>query len=601
MLGALPPDRRLRVVRVLARVRAAAAPRPIGARVRVRDAGVPVDAVVVDDGNPLQMWHRNLSSVSAVLHAAGIDHFCLPNPDPLRSSVAVAADQRAAVRRLLRSASGLRGARITSVRVAPVADRSREDEVLRVFCPVTDPRATLVLGAAFACEVEFWTRDGDSVRAPRHNPVADEAPARALPVTAPAAQLSDFVPVGDPRRYRTREDFAVTAPDRVRFPIDAVYTWVDGADPDWLSRKATALRRLAAPVHAIAANDSRYVSRDELRYSMRSLVSFAPWLRRIYLVTDNQLPAWLDPDHPMVTVVSHAEILGKVGRLPSFNSHAIEARLHRIPGLAEHFLYFNDDVFLGRPLLPQTFFHANGIAKFFMSPAQYGLGDPTSTDAPVNAAGKNNRRQINRMFGVTVLQKMKHTPFALRRSVLEHIESVLPGEIAATAGHQFRHCEDLSVPSSLHHYWAYLTGQAVPGTIEYEYADLGHPSTPARLSELLRNRHRDVFCLNDTDSDPRAAAEQESMLAEFLPRYLPFPAPFELPEEVVAERRTVGASALWRQARGADRHDGRRAGGSVEAPIVPAVLLAGPRAATRGTVAPLTAEPSFPVGERRDA
>ncbi|WP_200209217.1 stealth family protein [Micromonospora coerulea] len=610
MLNLLPADRRLRLIRSLTGLAGAPAPRPVGTRIAVRDGDERLSAMVVDDATPAELWHCNLGAVTAALLAAGIDHFCLPNTDALRSSVAVPADRRAAVRAALRCAPALRGARVVRVRVPVDGDPPRDEEVLRVFFPVTDPRGSVVLGSGFACEIEFWHRDGDMLRAPRHNPVTHEAPARAVLVNASASQLSDFIPLRDSRRYRTRRDFTVVAPDRVRFPIDAVYTWVDGADPEWRSRKAAALGRQAGPVHPVAANDSRYVSRDELRYSLRSLVSYAPWLRRIFLVTDNQLPAWLDPDHPMITVVSHADILGPVGQLPSFNSHAIEARLHRIPGLAEHFLYFNDDVFLGRPLLPQTFFHANGIAKFFMSPAQYGLGDPTADDAPVNAAGKNNRRQINRMFGVTVLQKMKHTPFSLRRSVLEHIESVLPEQIAATIGHQFRHRDDLAVPSSLHHYWAYSIGQAVPGTIDYEYADLGHPSTPARLTELLRHRHRDVFCLNDTDSDPRAVAEQEQMLADFLPRYLPFPAPFELPEEMVAERRTVGATALWRQARGtaglgsqvdAPTVPTLRVGPQVDAPTVPSRRLGVPLAADHGTSAPSGAEPAIRLGERRDA
>ncbi|GAB3956613.1 hypothetical protein GCM10027614_69390 [Micromonospora vulcania] len=365
------------------------------------------------------------------------------------------------------------------------------------------------------------------------------------------------------------------------FPIDAVYTWVDGADPEWLRRKMAALGTPDGPLHAIAANTSRYHNRDELRFSMRSLYSYAPWVRRIFLVTDSQLPSWLDPDHPLVTVVPHRELFADLGGVSSFNSHAIESRLHRIDGLAEQFLYLNDDVFLGRPLLPTHFFHANGVAKFFPSPAQFALGDPLPTDAPVNAAGKNNRRHIQRKFGVTITQKMKHTPFALRRSIMQHIEEVLPEEVAKTAGHRFRHHGDLSIPSSLHQYWAYLTGQAVPAEIDYEYADLGHPSTPARLAELLRRRDRDVFCLNDTDSDPATLATQEQMLADFLPRYLPFPAPFELPADQVAARRGRGASALWRESGGERRRIQQPAPGTT-------VILEIPPTARRATWPPQT-------------
>ncbi|MEU5787345.1 stealth family protein [Micromonospora purpureochromogenes] len=573
LLAVLPANRRLRLVRTFTRPRGGDTVHPVGARVTVADGGVRTEAEVVARATPLEMWHRNLVAVTSALESAGIEYHCLRNDDYLRSSVAILVGQRDAVRRLVRSAPELSGAHVRTVEVQP--GRNQPDlapaEVIQVWFPVTDARAGVVLGAQFACEIEFWTRVGDVVRAPRHNAVIDEAPARAEPVRVAAALLSHFVPEADDNTYGTRRDLTVRAPDRVGFPIDAVYTWVDGSDPDWLKRKMAALRAPDAPRHAVAANSSRYHNRDELRYSMRSLHAFAPWLRRIFLVTDSQLPSWLDPTHPMITVVTHAELFADLGGRSSFNSHAIESRLHRIEGLAEHFLYLNDDVFLGRPLLPTHFFHANGIAKFFLSPAQFGLGEARASDPPVNAAGKNNRRHLQRLFGVTITQKMKHTPFALRRSIMHQIEQMLHADVTETARHQFRHHGDLSIPSSLHQYWAYLTAQAVPGDIEYEYADLGHPSTPARLAELLARRHRDVFCLNDTDSDPEAWAEQESMLADFLPRYLPFPAPFELPDDAVAERRKLGATALWR--RSFQAVPGTRRAAPIDAPTLPNNML----------------------------
>jgi len=569
LLGLLPAHRRIGLVHAFSRPRGGDTVHPMGARVSVPDGGVRIQAEVVATATPLQLWHRNLTAVTAALEAAGIDYHCLRNDDYLRSSVAVLDDQRPAVRRLVRSAPALSGAHVRVVNVQPGRDQpdATPAEVFQIWFPVTDARAGVVLGAQFACEIEFWTRHGDVVRAPRHNAVIDEAPAEAEKVRVAAALISHFVPEADDHTYRTRRDLTVRAPDRVGFPIDAVYTWVDGSDPEWLKRKMAALGAPDGPLHAVAANTSRYHNRDELRYSMRSLHSFAPWLRRIFLITDSQLPSWLDPNHPMVTVVSHAELFADLGGRSSFNSHAIESRLHRIDGLAEHFLYLNDDVFLGRPLLPTHFFHANGIAKFFLSPAQFGLGEAKPSDPPVNAAGKNNRRHIQRQFGVTITQKMKHTPFALRRSIMQQIEGMLSTDVLATARHRFRHHGDLSIPSSLHQYWAYLIGQAVPADIEYEYADLGHPSTPARLAELLARRHRDVFCLNDTDSDSRLIEEQEKMLADFLPRYLPFPAPFELPDDVVAERRRLGATALWRSS--FRPVPGARRAAPIDAPTLP--------------------------------
>ena len=81
------------------------------------------------------------------------------------------------------------------------------------------------------------------------------------------------------------------------------------------------------------------------------------------------------------------------------------------------------------------------------------------------------------------------------------------------------------------------------------YADLADPATPFRLARVLRNRHLDAFCLNDTDSDAGVAAEQEALLADFLPAYLPFAAPFE-------RRAAAGRPAADPQRSGAAAGDG---------------------------------------------
>ena len=125
-------------------------------------------------------------------------------------------------------------------------------------------------------------------------------------------------------------------------------------------------------------------------------------------------------------------------------------------------------------------------------------------------------------------RKMKHTPHPSRRSVIAEIEERFLEHVDATAGHQFRHPDDISLLTSLQQYYAYLTGRAVPGTIGFRYADLAAPVTPFKLGEMLRHRNIDAFCLNDTDSEPEVVADQEAMLADFLPAYLPFVSPYEL-------------------------------------------------------------------------
>src|SRR5690606_34822605 len=420
--------------------------------------------------------------------------------------------------------------------------------VLQVFHAVTSQTGSLVLGSKYACEIEFWLEEKGKLIAPRRNAVGGVVSAKYEPVMADEHVFSRLAGRNASRQYQTREEFACLGIDMVDFPIDAVYTWVDGSDPEWQNRKNAALATQGdGELSELAANSSRYLNRDELRYSLRSLVCFAPWIRHIYLVTDDQIPPWLDPHHPMITVIRHREIFGETGVLPTFNSHAIESRLHRIRGLSEHFLYVNDDMFFGRMVYPTTFFHPNGIAKFFLSRAQMGAGPASIDDAPVDAAAKNNRTIIQDRYGRFISRKMKHVPYPLRKSVLEEIDQALNAQVLATASHQFRHPGDLSIPSSLHHYWALMTGRSVPGSIRYAYADLGHPSTPLRLRELLAKRRWDVFCLNDTDSGDVSHAEQMAMMSEFLPAYFPFRAPFELPDDVAAERARLGATQLAKE------------------------------------------------------
>jgi hypothetical protein len=325
----------------------------------------------------------------------------------------------------------------------------------------------------------------------------------------------------------TRAELAVALPDDVLFPVDVVYTWVDGNDPQWQARRAAAGDTPPELHNWEAVNDARFMSRDELRYSLRSLHLNAPWVRDIYLVTDGQTPHWLNTDHPQIHLVSHQDIFTDKSDLPTFNSHAIESQLHHIPGLSEHFLYFNDDVFLGRPVPPQRFFFSNGIAKFFPSNAMVPLGSSGPADPPVAAAAKNNRAIIEQDFGTVLTQKMMHVPHALRRDVLLEIERKFEPAHRATAGHRFRSPDDLSVVSSLHHYYGYHSARTVPSELPYAYLDLAHRNTSRRLAHILAARDLDVFCINDTVSSHSDLPSQLALLQPFLDAYYPVPSPYE--------------------------------------------------------------------------
>ncbi|MCL2629383.1 MAG: Stealth CR1 domain-containing protein [Alphaproteobacteria bacterium] len=137
--------------------------------------------------------------------------------------------------------------------------------------------------------------------------------------------------------------------------IDLVYMWVDGSDKKWQAKRNAALvgKNLGTTVSA-----NRWRDNDELKYSLRSAEKFAPWINHIYIVTDNQRPKWLK-DNKKITIVDHKKIIDKKF-LPLFNSSAIEYNVHKIPGLSEHFLFANDDMFFGRLVKPNFFFDPSG-------------------------------------------------------------------------------------------------------------------------------------------------------------------------------------------------------------------------------------------------
>ncbi|ERP31337.1 stealth family protein [Chitinivibrio alkaliphilus] len=149
-------------------------------------------------------------------------------------------------------------------------------------------------------------------------------------------------------------------------PVDFVYTWVNDQDPAWQRRKQRALG--GSTVEAAAVESCRFVNSDELRYSLRSIYTYCPWFRKIFIVTDQQIPPWLCLDDPRVEIIDHQEIFQEEGTLPCFNSSAIECRLHHIPDLASHWIYLNDDFFIGRSVEKSFFFTPKGLQNSFSPP-----------------------------------------------------------------------------------------------------------------------------------------------------------------------------------------------------------------------------------------
>ena len=131
--------------------------------------------------------------------------------------------------------------------------------------------------------------------------------------------------------------------------------------------RARRRRERGGGLEADVAGERRFADHDELRYSLRSVWTHAPWIRNVVVVTNGQTPSWLNLTHPRVRVVTHEEIFPNAEHLPTFSSHAIEMHLHSIPGISKTFLYMNDDFFLGADVSYDDFYTEAKGTKVYLS------------------------------------------------------------------------------------------------------------------------------------------------------------------------------------------------------------------------------------------
>jgi glycosyltransferase involved in cell wall biosynthesis len=440
-------------------------------------------------------------------------------PASRRASFVAALRQEAVGNEALFAATvNAAGRRIRTGRVGDIGQLLNIDDpiALTVFVNWTTDGSGLNFGRGYGVDVQFWPEQDGALHAPLPNAYLSALPDAELATLTMTKILDEPV--------RTLPFMAQRASDAVDFPIDAVFTWVDDRDEAWQSaRQARCAGWAGSKRHRESDSVARYRSRDELRFAMRSVCYFAPWVRNVYLVTAGQRPGWLAQDS-CVRQIDHTEIFD-ARCLPTFNSHAIESRLHHIDGLSEHFVYFNDDCLLGRPVQPGLFFTPAGLSAAFLSTTKIGL--PSTALTPHAAAAQNNRALLQRDFGRTITKAMLHTPHALRRSVLFELEKRYPDEFAQTAASPFRAASDLSVASSLYQHYALLTGRAVPGSITSAYVGLGRLDVEQRLG-ALRSRRFDAINIADFHEYRYPESTIDRWVREFFEHYYPLPCSLEV-------------------------------------------------------------------------
>nr|WP_315483858.1 Stealth CR1 domain-containing protein [uncultured Undibacterium sp.] len=315
--------------------------------------------------------------------------------------------------------------------------------------------------------------------------------------------------------------------------IDIVYLWVDGADPLWRRKRQHALshsndlaRKKLARYGDVAG---RYRDNQELRFNLRALEKFFPDHGHIYLVTDGQIPSWLNYSAG-ITLIDHTSIIPATA-LPVFDSGHIESYLHHIPNLSEKFIYLNDDVFFGAPVDADDWFGEHGVAVF---KEQTQVPDYNSLQkdetALVNASILSKQwlqqrypsyQHVHRIFA--------HAPRPMLKHVLMELEKEAPELFEQVRQTVFRDWQRPPIVPDLVPRWMLHRGLAHLKELDYRYVCSGDADAEQQFNSLIESFGKlAFFCINDTSDNADSADPQLTRISASLEQLLPFASRFEL-------------------------------------------------------------------------
>lgn len=318
-----------------------------------------------------------------------------------------------------------------------------------------------------------------------------------------------------------RHDLAIEERITVNFPIDVVFTWVNDKDPEWISRYNYFRESYSGDIGLHAKDLARFSNHDELKYSLRCVIKNIPWVRNVFIVTDNQRPDWIDIDYDKrVTIVDHRDIISEK-YLPTFNSHVIEAHLHNIEGLAEHFIYFNDDVFVARPLPVGHFFKSNGNASLFLSKKNLNQMNRKGTSTPTMHASLTGRSLLSKQFNSQQIDSpLVHTYVPLRKSQYKKCWSIFESEIKRFLPNKFRSNNDLNMATFLVPWFTYLDGKAELARDICYYFNIRSPAATSFFNALYLSKKNGTlphsFCANDFNTNHPPLSNYKKKLNEAL-------------------------------------------------------------------------------------
>ncbi len=298
--------------------------------------------------------------------------------------------------------------------------------------------------------------------------------------------------------------------------IDFVVTWVNMNDPDWQAEFSKYSGEKSNTKNGVS--DARFRDYGFLKYWFRGVEKFAPWVRKIHFITCGQKPEWLDETNPKIHLVSHSDYIPKQF-LPTYNSVVIERYIHKIPGLADHFVYFNDDFYIINEIGPDRFFK-NGLPRD-IAIFQY---NPSWSQWYVRI--KNNIRLINQHFdkkevmardhdkwfdksygskavwnyilkpyGKFITLRTPHNAQPYLKSTFEEVWEAEEAELTRTSVNRFRALDDYT--PELFRTWQICRGNFEPYNTYSDTKMFPLMVKSKKAIEAVRGQKYSLVCLND--------------------------------------------------------------------------------------------------------
>lgn len=299
--------------------------------------------------------------------------------------------------------------------------------------------------------------------------------------------------------------------------IDFVIPWVDGSDPEW---KKEFNKYCPEDKRIIDVSTERYRDYGLFKYWFRGVEKFAPWVRKVHFITCGQKPNWLNVSSPKLHWVQHKDYIPEE-YLPVFSSHPIELMMHKIPGLAEQFVYFNDDLFLTAPVKKKNFFKNNLpcdsaiLGTISVSTIGHILFNDNclinSVFSKREVMKKNLGKWFNIKYGKDLLRTVLLLPYSgftgfynphyavpYTKSLLEEVWQKFPDELILTMKSRFRSQQDVN--QYLFQDYRFCTGQFYPINPHYRKKGfLLSNSNVDMIASAIRKQKFTQIVINDSD------------------------------------------------------------------------------------------------------